>query len=68
MGKTFRNIRDENRSRRPKTANWEEKSIEKHRKHIYNVASPVNEDAEYDEFDDDNFDDETNHTQFIQRK
>lgn len=67
MGKTFRNIRDENRGRKPKTVTREEKSIEKHRKHIYNKASTVIEDAEYDEFDEDLYD-ETNHTQFIQRK
>jgi len=70
MGKTFRNIRDENRSSRGKnkTATREEKSIDKYRKLIYNKASPVNEDAEYDAFDEDTFDNETNHTQFIQRK
>jgi len=67
MGKTFRNMRDESRGRKNKTATRAEKSIEKHKKHIYNKASPVNEDADYDEFDD-NIDDESNHTRFIQRK
>lgn len=67
MGKTFRNLRDESRRGKNKTATRLEKAIEKYKKHIYNDASPVNEDAEDDEFDD-NIDDESNHTRFIQRK
>lgn len=66
MGKTFRNFRDENRGHKNKTATREEKLIDKHRKFIYNKASPVNEDAEDDDFDD-NLDNESNHTQPIQR-
>jgi hypothetical protein len=68
MGKTFRNIRDENRgSRRNKTATRLEKAIEKYKKHIYNVASPVNEDAD-DYYDDDDNIDDGNYTRPIQRK
>ena len=68
MGKTFRNMRDESRTRgKNKMVNREEKAIEKYKKHIYNDASPVNEDADDDVFDD-NIDDESNHTRFIQRK
>ena len=68
MGKTFRNVRDESRKgNRNKTATRLEKAIEKYKKHIYNIASPVNEDADDNEFDD-NIDDESNHTRFIQRK
>jgi hypothetical protein len=67
MGKTFRNMRDEVRGRKNKTATRLEKAIEKYKKHIYNDASPVNEDADDNEFDD-NIDDESNHTRFIQRK
>jgi len=47
--------------------NRAEKTIEKYKKHIYNKASPVNEDADYDD-DDDNLDYESNNTQPIQRK
>ena len=68
MGKTFRNVRDESRKGiKNKTATRLEKAIEKYKKHIYNNASPVNEDADDDVFDD-NIDDESNHTRFIQRK
>ena len=68
MGKTFRNVRDESRKgTKNKTATMLEKAIEKYKKHIYNNASPVNEDADDDVFDD-NIDDESNHTRFIQRK
>ena len=68
MGKTFRNMRDESRMRgKNKMVNREEKTIEKYKKHIYNEASPVNEDADDDVFDDD-INDESNHTRFIQRK
>jgi hypothetical protein len=68
MGKTFRNVRDESRKGiKNKTATRLEKAIEKYKKHIYNDASPVNEDADDDVFDD-NIDDESNHTRFIQRK
>lgn len=66
MGKTFRNLRDESRRGKNKTATRLEKAIEKYKKHIYNVASPVNEDAEDDDFDD-NIDD-GNYTRPIQRK
>ena len=68
MGKTFRNMRDESRMRgKNKMVNREEKAIEKYKKHIYNKASPVSEDADYDE-DDDNLDYESNNIQPIQRK
>ena len=68
MGKTLRNMRDESRMRgKNKMVNREEKTIEKYKKHIYNKASPVNEDADYDD-DDDNLDYESNNTQPIQRK
>jgi hypothetical protein len=60
-------MRDEVRGRKNKTATRLEKAIEKYKKHIYNDASPVNEDADDNEFDD-NIDDESNHTRFIQRK
>lgn len=67
MGKTFRNVRDESRrGSKNKTATRLEKAIEKYKKHIYNVASSVNEDAEDDDFDD-NIDD-GNYTRPIQRK
>jgi len=62
MGKTFRNFRDETRSPKNKTATREEKLIDKHRKFIYNKASPVNEDDEEYYDDDDNLDNESNHT------
>jgi hypothetical protein len=68
MGKTFRNMRDESRSRgKNKMVNREEKTIEKYKKSIYNKASTVNEDADYDE-DDDNLNYESNNIQPIQRK
>lgn len=68
MGKTFRNMRDESRTRgKNKMVNREEKAIEKYKKHIYNKASTVNEDADYDE-DDDTLDYESNYIQPIQRK
>jgi len=68
MGKTFRNVRDESRrGSKNKTATRLEKAIEKYKKHIYNKASTVNEDADYDDFDDIEYY-ETNYTQPIQRK
>jgi NAD-dependent DNA ligase len=68
MGKTFRNMRDESRTRgKNKMVNREEKAIEKYKKHIYNKASTVIEDADYDD-DDDNLDYESNYIQPIQRK
>ena len=67
MGKTFRNLRDESRRGKNKTATRLEKAIEKYKKHIYNVASTVNEDADYYE-DDDNLDNESDYIQPIQRK
>jgi hypothetical protein len=61
-------MRDESRSRgKNKMVNREEKTIEKYKKSIYNKASTVNEDADYDE-DDDNLNYESNNIQPIQRK
>ena len=67
MGKTFRKLREEGRGHKNKTATREEKIIDKHKKYIYNNVSSVDEDAEYDDFDDDEYY-ESNHTKSIQRK
>jgi hypothetical protein len=67
MGRTYRKQRDSETTRgRNKSVDWQEKSIDKHKKLIYNKASSENEDVDYD-FDDDDYNDTINTTP-IQRK
>jgi hypothetical protein len=65
MGKTFRKLREEGRGHKNKTATREEKTIDKHRKYIYNSVSSEDDDVD-DDFDDTYY--ETNHTKSIHRK
>jgi hypothetical protein len=71
MGKTFKNIRRETRDDnygKSKTVNREDKTFDKYKKSIYNIASLEEfRDDLYDEFDD-NTDHESNHTKSIHRK
>lgn len=70
MGKTFRNIREdgrrENKLVKNILVNRTKKPIDKYKKSIYNSISSGDDDLDYDL--DDNSDNESNHTKFIQRK
>ena len=65
MGRTFRKQRDSETSRgRNKSVDWQEKSIDKHKKLIYNKTST---EELYDDFDEEDRN-ETFNTTPIQRK
>ena len=65
MGRTFKKQRDADSTRgRNKSVDWQEKSIDKHKKLIYNKAST---EELYDDFDEEDRN-ETFNTTPIQRK